>query len=126
MPQWSEEQLKSTLVGKKMYENNSARLHAAESKHAEGVPLVRGIPAEEHGLPGVAFNNVHRYRIHFAVWSMRPCDWDNFRCKYLQDGLVKLGLLPSDDWQVLEGSISSHKADCKEEERTEITITRLP
>lgn len=125
MPKWTPEQIKSTLVGKKFYEDNSAGVRPAEPKRIEGEPLVRGVPSKEEGIPRALLDGCNRYRIHFDVWSKQPCDWDNYRIKYLQDGLIKLGVLPGDSFELLEGSITSHKADSKQDERTEITLTRL-
>lgn len=54
---------------------------------------------------------------------MRPCDWDGYSIKELQDCLVHAGLLDGDEWFCLEGSVVSEKAHSREEERTEIEIT---
>lgn len=60
------------------------------------------------------------------MFSVRPLDWDNYRLKDLQDLLCLTGLLPSDNWNELEGSVISEKVHRKEEEKTVIEITPLP
>jgi hypothetical protein len=52
-------------------------------------------------------------------------DWDNPFTKPLQDLLVNRGLIPSDDWQTLEGCVKSRKAATKTAERTVIIISRI-
>lgn len=66
-----------------------------------------------------------RYRIVFHVYSVRPFDWDNYSTKELQDIIVKAGILPDDNWRVLDGSVVPHKAQAPDEERTVIEITRI-
>lgn len=61
--------------------------------------------------------------VTFRVRSRRPCDWDNYSIKEIQDCLVESGLLSSDDWDKLRGNVESHKAITQEEEGTEIVIT---
>lgn len=67
-----------------------------------------------------------RYRITFRCYRCRPMDWDNTIFKGLQDAIVEAGLLPDDNWRVLEGAVVSDKANSKAEERTEIEIVQLP
>lgn len=68
-----------------------------------------------------------RYRITFRCYRCSPMDWDNAAAsmKRLQDSIVEAGLLPDDNWRVLEGAVVSAKAASKAEERTEIEIVRL-
>ena len=96
-------------------------LRPPEPERDSGMPLERvaSRKKESSHLPEI------RYRITFTVYSIRPFDWDNYRFKDLQDCIVKAGLLPGDDWRVLEGRVVPHKAATKEEERTEITIERI-
>lgn len=100
------------------------KLCPAEPKSDHGNALDDVKPRKVQGIRTPARNvaNRGRARISFRVWSMRPADWDNQCLKYLQDGLVKAGLIPGDDWHQLEGSVVSEKAATEEEERTEITI----
>lgn len=66
-----------------------------------------------------------RFEISFTVYAVRPNDYDNLRCKELQDCLVKAGLIPDDNWRVLQGRIISKKASSQAEERTEILIEQI-
>lgn len=66
-----------------------------------------------------------RYVIVFHIHAVRPQDWDNWSTKELQDFIIKAGILPSDNWRVLQGSIVPHKVDRPEQEKTVIEITRL-
>lgn len=66
-----------------------------------------------------------RFTICFECYASRPCDWDNYSIKELQDLLVESGLLPGDKWNQLEGRIRVHKVQSRQEERTVITITPL-
>lgn len=64
-----------------------------------------------------------RVKVVFRVYAVRPCDWDNYWTKGLQDCLVGAGLLCGDDWRVLRGEVISEKVNSRAEERTEIEIT---
>lgn len=96
-------------------------LRAAKPERAKGVPLERADKRKAKSSTGSA----QRFLIHFRVFAVRPLDWDNYRLKELQDFLCLTGLLPDDNWQIVEGHVSSHKAHSKAEEETEIVIERL-
>lgn len=96
-------------------------LPASQPQQPEGKTLVNRTPRETKGGNSLTC----RYRIIFTFYACRPLDWDNCNVKQLQDIMVQVGLLPSDDWKVLEGHIISKKAHTREEERTEIVIERL-
>lgn len=66
-----------------------------------------------------------RYRVIFTVHAVRPPDWDNAFIKSLQDCLVTAGLLPSDDYGSLEGSVISKKVQETAQEKTTIEIIRI-
>ena len=63
-----------------------------------------------------------RFEIIFTVYSIRPCDWDGYDIKALQDFCVTAGILPHDGWKTLSGRVRSRKAETKEEERTVIAV----
>lgn len=63
-----------------------------------------------------------RFKIVFRVRSCHPCDWDNYRCKELQDLLVKAGVLPDDKWSILQGEVIPEKVRTHEEEGTLIEV----
>lgn len=65
------------------------------------------------------------FTVCFTVYSRRPCDWDNYRLKELQDCLVHAGLLPGDAWDQLQGQVITRKARTKAEERTEVFIKEI-
>lgn len=66
-----------------------------------------------------------RFRVRFTVYACRPCDWDNYRTKPLQDCLVAAGFMPDDNWKILEGEVVSMKARSKAEQRTVIELWRI-
>jgi hypothetical protein len=97
------------------------RLRADEPQQSQGRALVSDAPGEDAGrkIPS------GRYRIRFVVYSTRPCDWDNYRTKALQDCVVAAGFIPDDGWRTLEGEVVTRKAKTKIEERTVIEIWKL-
>lgn len=102
-------------------ENRPNGICAKKPKCVKGKTLDCNTQREETGSP---FDPI-RHRITFEVYAVRPCDYDNYFCKPLQDLLVNLGFLPDDNWRVLEGCVISRRAKTKSEERTEITIEQL-
>ena len=94
-------------------------LRPTKPERAQKLPLVSVGKRKETRSVGAQ----GRFRIRFRVFSIRPLDWDNYRLKDLQDLLCLTGLLPSDNWDVLEGSVVSEKAHSKAEERTVVEIT---
>lgn len=118
MPRWTLQDLKEH---ERRVADRAARLRAAVPE-----PDTRG--ALERAAPGEAACGCgpdSRYRVTFVVYRVRPLDWDNSFTKPLQDCLVAAGLLPDDNWRVLEGAVRSCKAASKRDERTEIVIERL-
>lgn len=93
-------------------------LRSPKPEHHEGLPLV---PREKGARPRPPLSP-KRLVLRLRVFSSRPCDWDNYRLKYLQDGLRHAGLLDGDEWNLLRGEVTSEKAYSGTEERTEITI----
>lgn len=111
-------------ISKSTIEANNAdgpKLRPAKPERAQGVPLDGAGKGKETGSPVSG----PRYRITFAVFAVKPLDWDNYRLKDLQDCLIEAGFLPDDNWRVLEGQVISKKAHSKEEERTEILIESI-
>lgn len=66
-----------------------------------------------------------RFEIVFEIYSTRPCDFDNYSTKELQDCIVEEGILPDDNWKVLQGKIISKKALTKKDQRTIVYIERI-
>ena len=67
-----------------------------------------------------------RYRVEFTVFTCYPPDWDGVNCKAVQDQLVRQGWLPDGDgWRELEGTARAVKVAHKNEQRTEVKLTRL-
>lgn len=95
-------------------DNRPSGICASNEKPTEGDALVGGIPREKE--------SVCRARIVFAVYAVRPADWDGYSIKQIQDALVESRLLGSDAWDRLEGSVRSEKVHSKEEEKTIIEI----
>ncbi len=101
---------------------DSAGVCSQEPERLARVSLERTAPREEAG----GDRPETRYRITFRCFARRPCDYDNYRVKECQDMVVKAGLIPDDNWRVLEGCVVSRKAKTKAEERTIIEIEPLP
>jgi len=95
----------------------SEPLRAVESEPTKRRSLVRRVPRKETSGP--------RFEIMFTVYARRPCDWDGYHIKPLQDLLIQSGQLPGDAWHELEGCVRSRRVQTKEEERTEVEITQL-
>lgn len=94
------------------------RLPASNPKPAKRLPLERPAPGEAKGAG--------RSRIIFRIFSRRPCDWDGYSIKELQDCLVHAGILEGDEWNRLEGCVISEKVYTLAEERTEVEIYEPP
>lgn len=97
------------------------RPRAAEPQCGEGLPLVEAASREASGGNGIA----GRFGIRFTIYSTRPCDWDNYFVKYLQDCCIEAGIIPGDDWRTLEGQVITRKCRTEIEERTVIEIWRI-
>lgn len=89
-------------------------IRSDDTKRTEGHALERPCPREKKSRT--------RVTVHFVVYSLRPADWDGWHIKELQDCLIHAGILDGDEWDVLEGHVTSEKVHTKDEERTEITI----
>jgi hypothetical protein len=66
-----------------------------------------------------------RTTITYIVRAQRPCDYDNWCIKFLQDCLIASGILDDDNWKVLQGTVISEKCATAEEEGTTIVIEQL-
>lgn len=106
----------STL--KRNLQSGVARLHPDNAQPDKLLSLERAAEREETGWHGPA----RRFEITFTVFALRPCDWDGWDCKRLQDWLVEAGIIPSDKWDTLSGRVLSKKVSKAIEERTEIEI----
>lgn len=89
-------------------------------------------PTQRSSLVGIAQREAARwygpavsFEIVFRVYSQRPADWDGYEVKQLQDMVVHSGILPDDNWRILQGRVIPNKAHSKEEERVEIEIVPL-
>jgi hypothetical protein len=69
------------------------------------------------------YASARRFEIVFTVYSRRPCDWDGYDIKALQDFLIKAGVIPDDGWATLSGRVVSCKAATEAEEKTVIEIS---
>lgn len=115
------QQLNEILARKPIAKRNSSGdtgLRSAEPQPTQGHALERVVSRKTKGRTGP----VERYRITFVVYAVRPCDWDGYHVKEIQDMLVHASILSGDDWRILEGLVRSQKAESKNRERTEIFI----
>ncbi len=96
-------------------------IRAVQSKPDERLPLDN----VDQGKEACWHDASKRFEIVFHVFSRRPCDWDGYDIKALQDFLVHAGILPDDGWNTISGRVNSCKATTEEEEKTIIEITPL-
>ena len=101
--------------------NNHPRLRPANAKPAERVPLDGVDESKEANWHDAA----GRFEITFIVFALRPCDWDGWDIKALQDFLVTAGIIPDDRWNLVSGRVVSRKVSTELEEKTEIEIVHL-
>jgi len=71
------------------------------------------------------YEAARRFEVVFTVYSRRPCDWDGYDIKALQDFLVTAGIIPDDGWRTLSGRVVSKKVSTEGEEKTTIEIMAL-
>lgn len=108
---------------------SSAFIAANLSADAPGLRSNNKKPTQRNALVGGGegegprwYGAAKRFEITYRIFSQRPCDYDGYDIKAIQDLLVKAEILPDDKWCVLSGRTISEKAHTLEEERTEITI----
>lgn len=65
------------------------------------------------------------FEIVFTVFARKPCDWDGYDIKALQDFCIKAGIIPDDGWKTLSGRVYSRKVATEAEEKTIIEITPI-
>jgi hypothetical protein len=94
-------------------------LRAVQPQPVERLPLDPHPSGEETRW----YDAARRFEIVLTVHSIRPCDWDGYDIKALQDFLIRAGILPDDGWKTLSGRVVSCKAATKDEEKTTIEIT---
>ncbi len=100
-------------------DNHVAGLRAVQPQPVERLPLVAAETGEETRWYGAATS----FEITFTVYAVRPCDWDGYDIKALQDFCVTAGIIPGDGWKTLSGRVITRKAATQADEKTLITIT---
>jgi hypothetical protein len=103
-------------------EANLGGFRPDDQESAKRRPLVSQPPGEDSRWYGAA----SRFEITFRIFSRRPCDYDGYDIKPIQDMLVNAAIIPDDKWSVLVGRVVSGKAHTEAEERTEIEVTPIP
>ncbi|MES2367174.1 MAG: hypothetical protein V4563_14955 [Pseudomonadota bacterium] len=105
-----------------LYANHHpSEVSAAVTEPHPGPTLVAPAHRETPGSTG----SLQRAKITYIVRAVRPCDFDNWNIKFLQDCLVAAGILDDDNWQILSGQIISEKAATKEDEGVTVIIESL-
>ena len=102
-------------------DDNDSGVCAVQSKPIKRVPLDLTPEREEtcwHDADA-------KFAVSFFIHSSRPCDWDGYDIKALQDFLVTAGILPDDGWKIVSGRVYSLKAATKDEEKTVIEVRQL-
>lgn len=121
MPSWSPSDYADYIQRRQA---SYQRVRAAEPQPTQGDTLECALPrkAKSSSGPAVSTEPRRRHRITFRVYAVRPCDYDGYHIKELQDMCIKAGLLAGDEWDILQGEVISEKVHKKEQERTEIEI----
>jgi hypothetical protein len=102
--------------------NSNSRLRSFNPKPDERMPLDDATTREETRW----YDASKKFEIVFTVYALRPCDWDGYDVKALQDFCVAAGIISDDGWKTLSGRVVSRKAATKNEEKTVIEITTEP
>jgi hypothetical protein len=110
MPSWSPAQYAQFL-------DRVDRIRAGDPQPTQGDALVDPAPRKSKSSPEPV-----RCIIRFTIYAVRPADWDGYHIKELQDCLVHAGLLDGDEWDRLEGYVTSKKVHTKTEEKTIIEV----
>lgn len=121
MPTFTRAQYEQYLARTKSKANldpDHSGLRSMQSKPDERVSLDAIEVGKEKGWADA----YGRFEVVFTVYSVRPCDWDGYDIKSLQDFLVSTGIIPNDGWKTLSGRVVSCKAATQGEEKTIITI----
>ncbi len=102
-------------------QDRNAGICAVQPESTQRMPLEDANEREEARW----YDAATRFEIVFIVYSRRPCDWDGYDIKALQDFCCKIGVIPNDGWKTLSGRVVSRKAATEGEEKTEIEITAI-
>ena len=135
MSNWTPDQYRDWMTRRLASEQ---RARERMQNHAKNHNPSQGLPATVHesdsgqALVGLARRKAHsgpralqRAKITYIVRALRPCDYDNWHIKFLQDCLIASGILDDDNWQVLQGTVVSEKAESAEDEGTTVVIEQL-
>ena len=101
--------------------HNPAKIPAPVAQSHSRPALVSPAPREAPSSPRA----LQRATITYIVRAQRPCDYDNWCIKFLQDCLIASGILDDDNWQVLQGTVVSEKCASAEEEGVTVIIETL-
>ena len=114
MPSWSREK----------YEEYKARREASSHKPQQ---VVRHEPVGEEARKGSDPEGIPQCTVRITSYRRRLLDPDNLAggCKYFLDCCKYCQLIPDDRQEDIELVIKQVKVRTKEEERTEIQITKL-
>jgi Holliday junction resolvase RusA-like endonuclease len=125
MPRWNEADLRA--YEQRRSHDPDTRIRPDYTQPVKGNALECPVPRKEKSGSGAVVSPEPRRRckIQFTIYAVRPCDWDGWSVKEIQDCCVHAGLLDDDKWDLLYGTVISAKAHTKEEERTIIEIEQL-
>ncbi len=132
MSRWTPEQFKEYAQRRLKQEERARKEIYANHNHTKGLQATEPQPDCGQALVGSSSReaprstgSAQRAKITYIVRAKRPCDFDNWNIKFLQDCLIAAGILDDDNWQVLSGQVVSDKAFRGERESTVIIIEKL-
>jgi len=128
---WTPQQAKAYIQRRLAQEQRAREKMQAHAKNHNPVEIPAAV-AEPHPRPALvapAYGEapgltcpLQRATITYVVRAQRPCDYDNWCIKFLQDCLIAAGILDDDNWQVLQGTVVSEKCANAEEEGVTVII----
>lgn len=112
----------------KRYFPNASRSTLARNqvdRESASAVMERPVSNEPLAAPQAQADHSGRYVVRVVSYRTRLLDEDNLAEKYHVDACRYAGLIPADSPDQTHIEVTQEKVKTKEQERTEITITRL-